>query len=79
LRLFIFFAVLQTEGNTRFTAGDWQAAQEKYTAALELVGAALSVPTLSARPDMADLLKRAHATHAVCHLNLAAVAQKVRV
>ena len=70
---------LQTEGNTLFVAGELKAAEEKYVAALELVGAALSVSALSARPDMGDLLTRAHSLHAACHLNLAAVAHKARV
>ena len=69
---------LQTEGNTLFAAGELKAAEEKYVAALELVGAALSVPALSARPDMGDLLTRVHSLHAACHLNLAAVAHKAR-
>ena len=68
----------QTEGNTLFAAGELHAAEGKYVAALELVGAALSVPALSARPDMGDLLTRAHSLHAKCHLNLAAVAHKAR-
>ncbi len=46
--------------------------------ALELLAGALTVPALR-RPDMADLLRRADAAHAACHLNLAACALKVRV
>jgi hypothetical protein len=42
-----------------------------------LLAGALTVPALR-RPDMGDLLRRAHAAHAACHLNLAACAMKAR-
>jgi len=68
----------QNKGNEQFSAQAWEAAVAQYEEALGVLGGALAVPTLRERPDMADLLRRVHAAHAACHLNLAAVAAKAR-
>jgi hypothetical protein len=70
-------AEAREEGNARFREGALQEAAARYVDALDLLAGALEVPALR-RPDMADLLRRAHAAHAACHLNLAACALKVR-
>ena len=51
---------------------------ERYADALEQLAGCLAVPALRDRGDMADLRRRAHAAHAACHLNLAAVGLKAR-
>ena len=65
----------QEAGNALFTAGELEDAKEKYVEALCQVGGALAAAPLQ-RADMADLLRRCHAAHATCHLNLAACAAK---
>ena len=66
----------QDEGNAQFRDGALDDATTRYDEALELLAGALEVPALR-RPDMGDLLRRAHAVHAACHLNLCACAMKV--
>jgi hypothetical protein len=68
---------VREEGNAAFKDGATDAAVERYVAALDLLAGALTVPALR-RPDMGDLLRRASAAHAACHLNLAACAMKAR-
>jgi hypothetical protein len=68
----------QEAGNALFKDGDMEGATQRYVEALDLLAGALEVPALR-RPDMGDLLRRAHAAHAACHLNLAACALKARL
>ena len=61
-----------------FRDGQLDEAVEQYAASAASVGAALDVPALRQRAELRDLLRAAHAAHASCHLNLAAVAMKAR-